>query len=127
VQVCARHWARCCQLMPQGWARPSHILLGIGLTPATSAPGLGAPLLRIPRHWARRCPHRRRDWATLASPAAGGYMPVRTYSTVRHGIPYPYADHSGSCRPRRSEIGGFRAGTGRRGDTRVGSVHQGAD
>ncbi len=32
------------------WAHPSHIYAGTGLTPATSAPGLGSPL-----------PHLRRD------------------------------------------------------------------
>ena len=32
-----------------GWAHPSHICAGTGLTPPTSAPGLGAPLPRLRR------------------------------------------------------------------------------
>jgi hypothetical protein len=42
------------------WAQPSHICTGTGLTPATSAPGLGSAL-----------PHLRRDWAHPATSAPG--------------------------------------------------------
>jgi hypothetical protein len=36
------------------WVR-RHICTGTGLTPATSAPGLGSPLPHLHRDWARRC------------------------------------------------------------------------
>ena len=45
------------------WAHRCHICTGTGLTPATSAPGLGSPLPHLHRDWARSCPHLRRDWA----------------------------------------------------------------
>ena len=37
------------------WAHPCHICAGAGLTPATSARGLGSPLPRLHRDWAHPC------------------------------------------------------------------------
>jgi hypothetical protein len=37
------------------WAQPCHVCAGTGLSPATSAPGLGAPLPRLRRDWAHPC------------------------------------------------------------------------
>jgi hypothetical protein len=37
------------------WAHPSHICTGTGLTPATSAPGLGSPVPHLHRDWAHPC------------------------------------------------------------------------
>jgi hypothetical protein len=39
----------------RGWAHPCHICTGAGLTPATSAPGLGSPLPHLHRDWAHPC------------------------------------------------------------------------
>ncbi len=43
---------RCTPLVPhlrRDWAHPSHICAGTGLTPSTSAPGLGSPLPHLHR------------------------------------------------------------------------------
>jgi hypothetical protein len=53
---CMWHW----QEHPRG---NFCICAGTGLTPPTSAPGLGAPLPRLHRDWAHPRPHLRRDWA----------------------------------------------------------------
>ena len=68
---------------------PCHICTGTGLTPATSAPGLGSPMPRLHRDWAQRChictgtgphlprllgsplPRLHRDWPTAATSAPG--------------------------------------------------------
>ena len=39
-----RDCARRCHICTRDWAHPAYICTGTGLTPATSAPGLGAPL-----------------------------------------------------------------------------------
>ena len=44
-------------------AHPSHIRTTTGLTPATSAPGLGLPLCPLHRDCTHLSPHLRRDWA----------------------------------------------------------------
>ena len=46
--------------LQRDWAHPAHICAGTGLTPPTSAPGLGAPR-----------PHLRRDWAHLSHVGTG--------------------------------------------------------
>jgi hypothetical protein len=38
------------------WARPTHVCTGTGLTPPTSAPGLGSLRPRLHRDWARASP-----------------------------------------------------------------------
>jgi hypothetical protein len=43
--------------------RGLHTCATTGLTPATSAPGLGSPLPHLRRDWAHPCPHLHRDWA----------------------------------------------------------------
>ncbi len=63
------------------WAHPCHICAATGLTPATSAPGLGSPLPHLRRDWAHPChictgtgtlpPHLRRDWAHPCHICAG--------------------------------------------------------
>ncbi len=73
--------------------RRCHIGTGTGLTPATSAPGLGSPLptsaprqgLSLPhrhRDWAHPCPHLHRDWAHPLPTSARGLQ--------RLGPPPPY-------------------------------------
>jgi hypothetical protein len=50
------------------WAHPCHICTGNGLGPATSAPGLGAPL-----------PHEDRDWGSPLPTSAPGLRPTTAY------------------------------------------------
>ena len=54
---------------------PAHICAGTGLTPPTSAPGLGSPR-----------PHLRRDWAHPAHICAGT-GPTRATSALEPGSP----------------------------------------
>ena len=73
-----------------------------GLTPPTSAAGLGSPLPHLHRDWARPLPHLRPDWARPAHYSRGtcarkGRGPPP--DPGRHGIPYgtgPPASH-GCC------------------------------
>ena len=50
----------------------SHICGGTGLTPSTSAPGLGSPLPHLRRGLGSPLPHLRRDWAHLIATSAPG-------------------------------------------------------
>ena len=50
---------------------PAHCCTGTGLTPATSAPGLGSPLPHLHRDWARPCAQLRRDSRAQAAADLG--------------------------------------------------------
>ncbi len=58
----------------RAWAHPRHICAETGLTPATSAPGLGSPP-----------PHLRRDWAHPCHICTGtGFTPATSAPGLAH-------------------------------------------
>jgi hypothetical protein len=72
VRRTVRDWAPLPHLH-RDWAHPCHICIGTGLTPATSAPGLGSPL-----------PHLHRDCGAArfaAEPSRTFGRPVRSSAT----------------------------------------------
>jgi hypothetical protein len=54
------------------WARPCHILARTGLTPPTSAPGLGLLLPQLHRGWARLAGNKRSAAERQSGVRAGG-------------------------------------------------------
>ena len=64
-----RDWAHPCHLCAGTVPHPCHICAGTGLTPATSAPGLGSLLPRLRRDWAHSCHVCAGMWLTLVASA----------------------------------------------------------
>ena len=65
VESCFHLLHRLLQVKPhlhRDWAHLSHICAATGLSPPTSAPGLGSPLPHLHLDLARPCPYRLRNW-----------------------------------------------------------------
>ncbi len=73
--------------LDRDWARPCHICARTGLTPSTSAPGLGSPR-----------PHLHRDWAHPVHICAGTGLTAAT-SAPGLGSPLPHLHRTGRTCP----------------------------
>ena len=99
--------------------RPCHICTGTGLTPATSAPGLGSPPPHLHRDWANPChicagngltpatsapglgeplPHLRRDWAHPCHICTGTGLAPATSAPGLGAPAHAHALHSSTPR-----------------------------
>jgi hypothetical protein len=85
-----------------------HTCAGTGLTPATSAPGLGSPLPHLRRDWVHRChicmgtalplPHLHWDWAYPCHTCAGtGLTPATPAPGLGPSLPHLRRDWAYSC------------------------------